>query len=180
MNINFNDDHFTEIEDVSEIYNSHIDSPRELKHSQYSKPNITINHENIKQNKNKSTSILSTVQPLKKRDLTYDDILGSMNLKVTDGQLQYISSSRKIPPIGKNYSTTPIIITPVSPPIPLKKTSTFPQLVSPVFKTEFNRKEINRKIFERRIKSTKLLFTNNNTESFIPSIKSTDRFFKLK
>ena len=38
-----------------------------------------------------TTNLLSAVQVPKKRDLTYDDILASMNLKVQDGELQYIN-----------------------------------------------------------------------------------------
>ena len=180
-----------EFPDNNVFSNPYITFPRKLKQSQYSKPSISTSednsedygeekYENMGENKNiisvkKNTSILSNVQLPKKRDLTYDDILGSMNLKVKDGQLQYISSSKKIPPIAKNYSSIPIITTPIPPLQPLQNTPRMPQLIQPTLKREFNKN-----IFERRSKSTKLLFTNNATESFIPSIKSTDRFFKLK
>ena len=57
------------------------------------------------QRSNGVSNLLANVQTVKKRDLTYDDILASMNLKVVDGELQYIQAQ----PSPSIYRQPPVI-----------------------------------------------------------------------
>jgi hypothetical protein len=151
-----------------------------------------------------SKSIISQVQTPKKRDLTYDDILASMNLKVNNGQLQYIQPQTSIQNVPK--------ITPrVKPPVPqvvtipqvkqvrIHKSESFSQPsrtklpylnILPRSREEHAKmigarhQEAIRKVkpvLKPVLKPTQLLFTNNNNmnDFYAPSIRSTDHFLKF-
>jgi len=129
------------------------------------------------------------------RDLTYDDILASMNLKVQDGQLQYIQPVANPEP--------PVIVKPRIPVqtkrVQIKDKSIlsanmpYIQGISvhapaPVVLTKEEREKMIRETMEkqraawihaRQIKTTKLLFTNPLSSYPVPSIRSTTHYLKF-
>ena len=147
-----------------------------------------------------SKSIISQVQPPKKRDLTYDDILASMNLKVNNGQLQYIqpqTSIQNLPKITPRAQTPkpPVVTIPQVKRVQIHKPESFSQQsrtklpylnIIPRSREEHAKmigarhQEANRKV-KPVPKPTQLLFTNNNNmyDFYAPSIRSTDHFLKF-
>jgi len=151
-------------------------------------------------------SIISQVQTPKKRDLTYDDILASMNLKVNNGQLQYIQPQTSIPNVPK---ITPRAQTPKPQVVTLPRVAPIPQIkrvqihkpesFSQPSRTKLpylnilprSREEHAKMLGARHQeairkvkpvpKPTQLLFTNNNNmyDFYAPSIRSTDHFLKF-
>ena len=143
-----------------------------------------------------SKSIISQVQTPKKRVLTYDDILASMNLKVNNGQLQYIQPQTSIQNVP-----IPRVKTPVKAPIPqIKRVQIHkPESFSQPSRTKLpylnilprSREEHAKMLGNmhpeaiRKVKPvpkpTQLLFTNNNNmyDFYAPSIRSTDHFLKF-
>lgn len=108
------------------------------------------------QRSNGVNNLLANVHTVKKRDLTYDDILASMNLKVVDGELQYIQT--QVQPPSTIYRQ-PILVTPPirSPP----------------------KREDYVKMQKPPIKTTKLLFTNHVGLVQIPPVKPSNHLFTM-
>ena len=151
-----------------------------------------------------SKSIISQVQTPKKRDLTYDDILASMNLKVNNGQLQYIqpqTSIQNLPKITPRAQTPkpPVVTIPQVKRVQIHNNKSLfisqhqqhknemPYLnILPRSREEHAKmigarhQEANRKV-KPVPKPTQLLFTNNNNmyDFYAPSIRSTDHFLKF-
>jgi len=143
-------------------------------------------------------SIISQVQTPKKRDLTYDDILASMNLKVNNGQLQYIqpqTSIQKLPKINPPVKQVPIAPIPQIKRVQIHKPESFSQpsrTKLPYLNILPRSREEHAKMLGTRHqeairkvkpvpKPTQLLFTNNNNmyDFYAPSIRSTDHFLKF-
>jgi hypothetical protein len=149
-------------------------------------------------------SIISQVQTPKKRDLTYDDILASMNLKVNNGQLQYIqpqTSIQNVPKITPRVKPVQVVTIPQVAPIQQVKRVQIhkPESFSQPSRTKLpylnilprSREEHAKMLGARHQeairkvkpvpKPTQLLFTNNNNmyDFYAPSIRSTDHFLKF-
>jgi hypothetical protein len=129
-----------------------------------------------------SMNLLSGVQPVKKRELTYDDILGSMNLKVVDGQLQYIQPQKPTNFMKKVKFSEPL----EKEKIQEKEKEKGGQYMNyvPRSKEEHQKMmfEHMKKQMEARIKnqkSTKLLFTNNLPQQPMQPIKISNHFLQF-
>uniref|UniRef100_A0A6C0LFE6 Uncharacterized protein n=1 Tax=viral metagenome TaxID=1070528 RepID=A0A6C0LFE6_9ZZZZ len=118
------------------------------------------------QRSNGVSNLLENVQTVKKRDLTYDDILASMNLKVVDGELQYIQTQPQVP---STIYRQPVLATP-----PVRSPQVRPPLIRPSLK-----KEEYVKMQKPPIKTTKLLFTNHSGPVQFPSLKPTNHLFTM-
>lgn len=127
-----------------------MDDNNELKHLQPSKAvsNLSIN--------------------VKKRDFTYDDILEKMNLKVIDGNLQYIRPHNK----KINTNITQVLPEKIVPPSKEQQEKIMRENLQ-------RRKEEFIRLRQQHSKSTKLLFTNNLHTQISPSIKSSTHFLKF-
>ena len=110
-------------------------------------------------------NLLANVHTVKKRDLTYDDILASMNLKVIDGELQYIQAQTS--PCRQPVLAPPLIR---PPPVPLKKPLTREQYVK---MTKENMQK------GPPVKTTKLLFTNHTGPVQFPPVKPANHLFTM-
>lgn len=143
-------------------------------------------------------SIISQVQTPKKRDLTYDDILASMNLKVNNGQLQYIQPQTSIQNVPNPLVKTPlpqVVQIPQVKRVQIHKSESFSQpnrTKLPYLNILPRSREEHAKMLGARhqeairnvkpvLKPTQLLFTNNNNmnDFYAPSIRSTDHFLKF-
>lgn len=109
--------------------------------------NIQIRIEEV----NKPKPILKKVE---KKTISYEDILSSLNMKVIDGKLQYIDKNAKPPSQVYNQQ-----------PIPLTKE----QYQTLVLENKKKRIESLRRV--QQIKSTKMMFSNNNMHGI--SVSST-------
>jgi hypothetical protein len=111
------------------------------------------------QRSNGVNNLLANVHTVKKRDLTYDDILASMNLKVVDGKLQYIQPQAPAP---STIYRQPILVKPPirTPQITLKREDYVKMQKPPV-------------------KTTKLLFTNHAGPVQFPSVKPANHLFTM-
>jgi hypothetical protein len=124
----------------------------------------------------KSTmNLLAGVEPVKKRDLTYDDILGSMNLKVVDGHLQYIQAKKEINEVKQVKLNTAVS--------PSHSNSSYLNYV-PRSREEHQKmmRERIKKQMEARArqqKSTKLFFTNHLPLSQMPIMTNTNYFLQF-
>jgi hypothetical protein len=153
---------FTEFDDLEEETNTHYDKTQIQSSSQ----------KNILD----STKILKS--SFKKHNISFDEILQKMNLKVNNEQLEYISNTTNLPnePIKKNVKFNDVIDQQtknsyiynkyfkdykdpniINEPKPLMTRKDY--IIKKV-KDYINYK--NEMLAVSRIKSTKLLFTNNN------------------
>uniref|UniRef100_A0A6C0BB56 Uncharacterized protein n=1 Tax=viral metagenome TaxID=1070528 RepID=A0A6C0BB56_9ZZZZ len=112
------------------------------------------------QRSNGVSNLLANVQTVKKRDLTYDDILASMNLKVVDGELQYIQTQSSI--YHQPSVVSPPVRTPVIRPHPITL-----------------KREDYVKMQKPPVKSTKLLFTNHAGLVEAPAVKPSNHLFTM-
>jgi hypothetical protein len=122
-------------------------------------------------------NLLSGVQPVKKRELTYDDILGSMNLKVVDGQLQYIQPQK---PTNFMKKVT------FSAPVEKDKIQHNSQYMNYVPRSKEEHQKMMREhikkqieLRERNKKSTKLFFTNHLPEPTMPNVTGGNHFLNF-
>jgi len=113
------------------------------------------------QRSNGVNNLLANVHTVKKRDLTYDDILASMNLKVVDGELQYIQTQAPAP---STIYRQPVLATP-----PMR---------SPLVRPSLKREDYV-KIQKPPVKTTKLLFTNHAGPVQFPSVKPANHLFTM-
>lgn len=172
---------------------------------QRSKANIRATPSSIRVTTPSTKSIISQVQTPKKRDLTYDDILASMNLKVNNGQLQYIqpqTSIQKLPKITPPVKQVPkpqVVQIPQIKRVQIHKPESFSQPsrtklpylnILPRSREEHAKMLGNmhpeairqvKPVLKPVLKPTQLLFTNNNNmyDFYAPSIRSTDHFLKF-
>lgn len=98
---------------------------------------------------------------IKKKPVSYEDILTSLNMKVVDGKLHYINKNAPPP----NYNN---INVPRPPPVTLTKEQ-YQQLV-----LENKRKRFIAQQRLRQVKSTKMLFSNNNNHTISVSANPTN------
>ena len=141
---------------------------------------VELNVEEYKplQHSKGSMNLLSGVQPVKKRELTYDDILGSMNLKVVDGQLQYIQPQKPT-----NFMKKVKFSEPIKKEKEKEKSGQYMNYI-PRSKEEHQKMilENMKKQMEARIKnqkSTKLLFMNNLPQQPMQPIKISNHFLQF-
>jgi len=108
-----------------------------------------------------------------KKKVSYEDILSSLNMKVIDGKLQYIDKNAK-PLTNTNTSTNMNIHN--RQPIPLTREQ-YQQLV---LENKRKRMESLRRV--QQIKSTKMMFSNNNMHgiSVSSSPSHLNRLFNFK
>jgi len=137
---------------------------------------------NVEENKSfqhsKDTS--NIIHPIKKRELTYDDILGSMNLKVVDGQLQYIQQQKVANPVKKvkfsgqleNEKSQYLDHIPRSKEEHQKMIQEHQKMMQ-----EHIKKQIETRM--RQKKSTKLLFTNHLPQPLMPNVTSSTHFLQF-
>lgn len=93
-----------------------------------------------------------------KKKVSYEDILSSLNMKVIDGKLQYIDKNAKpLTNTSMNTNTNTNTNTHNRQPIPLTREQ-YQQLV---LENKRKRMESLRRV--QQIKSTKMMFSNNNT-----------------
>jgi hypothetical protein len=143
---------------------------------------VELNVEEYKplQHSKGSMNLLSGVKPVKKRELTYDDILGSMNLKVVDGQLQYIQPQKPTNLMKKVKFSEPLQ---KEKEKEKEKGGQYMNYI-PRSKEEHQKMMLEhmKKQMEARIKnqkSTKLLFTNNLPQQPIQPIKKSNHFLQF-
>lgn len=116
----------------------------------------------------RSNAVSNLLVNVKKRDFTYDDILETMNLKVVDGNLQYIHPQNK----KINTNISPIISENIVPPSKEEQEKRMRENLQ-------RRKEEFIRLRQQHSKSTKLLFTNNLNTPVSPSIRSSTHFLKF-
>ena len=121
-----------DVENIENVENEFIDNSRSS--------NIKIKIEEI-----------PVVKKVVKKPVSYEDILSSLNMKVIDGKLQYIDKNAKP---STNTSTSTNIHN--RQPIPLTREQ-YQQLV-----LENKRKRVEALRRVQQIKSTKMMFSNNN------------------
>lgn len=120
--------------------------------------NIKIKIEEISQPVPVTVSApVSILKKVEKKTISYEDILSSLNMKVIDGKLQYIDKNAK--PLVSNNSYKQ------QPPIPLTREE-YQRLV---LENKKKRVESLRRV--QQIKSTKMMFSNNNMHGI--SVSST-------
>jgi hypothetical protein len=142
---------------------------------------IELGIEEIEQPLQRSNATVNLLPDVKKRDLTYDDILESMNLKVINGELQYIRPLVKVaPPQIKQISTvknSPVKNSPVkNSPVNNSYLNYVPR------SKEEHIKMLKENMMKPRIsefKSTKLLFTNHLPEPPTRAAGSTNHFLRF-
>lgn len=122
------------------------------------------------QRSNGVNNLLANVHTVKKRDLTYDDILASMNLKVVDGELQYIQTQSPAPAPSTIYRQ-PILVKP-----PIRSPIRSPLITPPQVTLK---REDYVKMQKPPIKTTKLLFTNHAGPVQFPSMKPANHLFTM-
>ena len=107
------------------------------------------------------------LKKVEKKTVSYEDILGSLNMKVIDGKLQYIDKNAK-PPVHPNYYNRQ--------PIPLTRE----QYQKLVLENKKKREDALRRV--QQIKSTKMMFSNNSMHGISVSSSnptSLNRLFNL-
>lgn len=97
---------------------------------------------------------VSILKKVEKKTISYEDILSSLNMKVIDGKLQYIDKNAK--PISQVSNNQPIPLT----------REEYQRLV-----LENKKKRIESLRRVQQIKSTKMMFSNNNMHGI--SVSST-------
>jgi hypothetical protein len=127
-------------------------------------------------------NLLSGVQSTKKRELTYDDILGSMNLKVVDGQLQYIQPQKVANPVKTVKFSAPVEKE--------KQQGANPRYLNYIPRSKEEHEKMMRENMRenmkkqmvaraRHQKSTKLLFTNNLPQPPMPNVTGGNHFLQF-
>jgi hypothetical protein len=139
--------------------------------------NLTILETDNSDNEIIKTYYDKTNKTNKKKKISYDDILSSMNLRVNNGHLEFINNNSGVESIEANLQNQKVTGVPnnneiVEPPLLTRKEYIKKQIIDYVnYRNELIRIS--------KIKSTKLLFSSNTQNvPFVP--KNNNNLFKLK